>query len=72
MSGKNNISPLLFAFMAGLAFVAILISMFALIYFGNYIAGQGQRVYNCSIAEISPDFTPKMREECRKLRKEQQ
>lgn len=24
--------------------------------------------YNCSIAEISPDFTPKMREECRKLR----
>lgn len=28
--------------------------------------------YNCSIAEISPDFTPAMREVCRKLRREQQ
>ena len=28
--------------------------------------------YNCSIAEISPDFTPAMRETCRKLRREQQ
>jgi hypothetical protein len=25
-------------------------------------------IYNCSIAEISPDFPPKAREECRKLR----
>jgi hypothetical protein len=24
--------------------------------------------YNCALSEISPDFTPKMREECRKLR----
>jgi hypothetical protein len=28
--------------------------------------------YNCSLAEISPDFTPAMREVCRKLRREQQ
>jgi hypothetical protein len=27
--------------------------------------------FNCSIAEISPDFTPAMREMCRKLRREQ-
>ena len=28
-----------------------------------------ERVYNCSLAEISPDFTTKMREECRNLRR---
>ena len=27
--------------------------------------------YNCSVAEISPDFTPAMRDLCRKLRREQ-
>ena len=25
-------------------------------------------IYNCSISEISPDFPPKVREECRRLR----
>jgi hypothetical protein len=45
--------------------------MFGLIVLGNTIAGSGQRMYNCSIAEISPDFTTAMREECRKLRREQ-
>jgi len=28
------------------------------------------KVYNCSISEISPDFPPQVREECRKLRSE--
>jgi hypothetical protein len=28
-----------------------------------------ERIYDCSLAEISPDFTPKMREECRNLRR---
>lgn len=27
-------------------------------------------VINCGLAEISPDFTPAMREECRKVRAE--
>lgn len=26
-----------------------------------------QRTYDCRIAEISPDFPPKVKEECRKL-----
>lgn len=26
-------------------------------------------IYDCRIAEISPDYTPAMKEECRKLRK---
>jgi len=29
---------------------------------------QGVQVINCSISEISPDFTPAMREACRKAR----
>jgi hypothetical protein len=28
--------------------------------------------YNCSVAEISPDFTPAMKDLCRKLRRKQQ
>lgn len=56
----------------GLSLLGLVIAclMFGLIVFGNTIAGSGQRMYNCSIAEISPDFTPRMREECRRLRKE--
>jgi len=30
----------------------------------------GEVVYNCSIAEISPDFPPEVREQCRKLNAE--
>ena len=57
----------------GLSLLGLIIAclMFGLIVFGNTIAGSGQRMYNCSIAEISPDFTTAMREECRKLRREQ-
>jgi hypothetical protein len=56
----------------GISLLALIVFcvMFGLIVFGNSIASTGQRVYNCSIAEISPDFTPRMREECRRLRKE--
>ena len=27
--------------------------------------------YNCDIAEISPDYTPAMKQECRRLRSQQ-
>jgi hypothetical protein len=30
-----------------------------------------EAVYDCRLAEISPDYTPAMREECRKLRSQQ-
>jgi hypothetical protein len=49
--------------------VVIICLMIGLTIFGNSIAGVGQRMYNCSIAEISPDFTPRMREECRQIRR---
>lgn len=29
-----------------------------------------ERVINCGVAEISPDFTPEMREACRRARME--
>ena len=30
-----------------------------------------EATYNCSIAEISPDYTPAMKQECRRLRSQQ-
>jgi hypothetical protein len=45
---------------------------FGLIYLGNTMFPDYRPTYNCSLAEISPDFTPAMREECRRLRKTQQ
>ena len=43
-------------------------ALFSILYGINSMVGDMPRAYNCSIAEISPDFTPKMRDECRKLR----
>ena len=33
--------------------------------------GKQPRVYDCRMAEISPDFPPEVREECRKLIREE-
>lgn len=33
--------------------------------------GKGHHVYDCRISEISPDFPPAVREECRNLQREQ-
>ncbi len=33
--------------------------------------GKGPKVYDCRISEISPDFPPEVREECRRLRLEE-
>jgi len=44
---------------------------FGLIYLGNHMFPDYKPTYNCSIAEISPDFTPAMREECRRKMGEQ-
>jgi hypothetical protein len=56
----------------GLSLLGLVVAclMFGLVVFGNSITGSGQRMYNCTIAEISPDFTPKMREECRRIKRE--
>jgi hypothetical protein len=53
-----------------LMFIAILVIYVTLFY--AIIVNQPRTVmYNCSIAEISPDFPPKAREECRKIRAQQ-
>ena len=32
--------------------------------------GQGEKVYDCRLAEFHPDFPPKIKEECRRLMRE--
>lgn len=44
------------------------LSLAGLIYMINDAMPDTRATYNCALSEISPDFTPKMREECRKLR----
>jgi hypothetical protein len=49
--------------------LAVLATMMGLLFYGiSSSMGPGQMMINCSIAEISPDYTPEMRAECRKLR----
>lgn len=46
--------------------------MYGLIYGIHVYLGDSRPMYNCSIAEISPDYTPAMKEECRRLRSQKQ
>jgi hypothetical protein len=51
--------------------VVIAISFLCYIWLGvkivqMYLPKPGEYVYNCSVAEIHPDFTPAMRRACRK------
>lgn len=51
--------------------VVIAISFLGYIWLGvnivqMYLPKGGEYVYNCSVAEIHPDFTPAMRRACRK------
>jgi hypothetical protein len=52
--------------------IVVVISILALIAFGFYVAStqpkHGVKVIDCSLAEISPDFTSEMKEACRKAR----
>lgn len=50
-----------------LLLIIFTISLWAAILF---LPKTGQVIYNCSIAEISPDFPIEAREGCRKLRAE--
>jgi branched-subunit amino acid permease len=47
---------------------AILVIMFAGIF--TVVPRHGVVVYDCSIAEISPDYPPSVKEECRRARME--
>jgi len=49
--------------------LATLAILMGLLFYGINSSMSGQVMINCSIAEISPDYTPAMKEECRKLRK---
>jgi hypothetical protein len=52
------------------ALFVLFAAMFGLMYGIHVSMGTGPKMYNCAIAEISPDYTTAMREECRRLRKE--
>ena len=43
---------------------------FGLIYLGNNMFPDYKRTYNCSIAEISPDYPLDVKESCRRARAE--
>jgi hypothetical protein len=46
----------------------LLIAFVAFVGLLFFIPQPTHQVINCSIAEISPDFTPSMRKECRMIR----
>ena len=49
----------------------LFVTMFVVLYsINNYLSIDYKARYNCSIAEISPDFSPAMKAECRKKLKE--
>lgn len=52
------------------ALIILAVAMFALLYGVSTQMGTGQTMINCSIAEISPDFTTAMKNECRKLKRQ--
>lgn len=47
-----------------------IIALLALISFIFFVDKERTVVYDCRLAEISPDFPPEVREECRRLRYE--
>lgn len=49
------------------ALIVLGAALIALLYSINSALPE-KATYDCSIAEISPDFTPAMREQCRKLK----
>jgi hypothetical protein len=48
------------------SFAVVLIVLMSLLFLA--LPKPEGRVYDCSVAEISPDFTPEMRKECRERR----
>ena len=57
-------------FLASLIILTAVISLVVVLYYADEIDGVVTRkvVYDCRLAEISPDFPPDVRNECRKLR----
>ena len=52
------------------ALILLSAALFALIY-GIHSMMPERTQYDCTIAEISPDYTTAMKEECRRLRRQQ-
>jgi uncharacterized protein YneF (UPF0154 family) len=48
--------------------LVLLVIVFTIVTGFYFTSHFNQHYVNCNIAEISPDFTPQMREQCRQLR----
>lgn len=48
--------------------VVLVASIVAVVLAVMALPNQQTKVYDCRLAEISPDFPPKAREECRRIR----
>lgn len=48
------------------SFAVVLIVLMSLLFWS--LPKQQGRMYDCRMADISPDFPPEVREECRKIR----
>jgi hypothetical protein len=55
--------------LGGMVVYLSLIFLFGTIVFGGLDAELNRGIqYNCELAEFSPDFTPQMKQECRRMR----
>jgi len=48
--------------------IVIITTIIAFVLVIFFLPSQRSKVYDCSLAEISPDFPPAVREECRRIR----
>lgn len=51
--------------------VAILVFIISVIMFTNFGGDDNVKIYDCSVAEISPDYPIEVKEQCRKIHYEQ-
>lgn len=49
-------------------FLVFVITVFTVVTCFYFVTHFQEKTVNCNLAEISPDFTPNMREQCRQLR----
>jgi len=52
-----------------IALIVLGVGLFSLLY-GIHSVLPREAIYDCRIAEISPDYTPAMKQECRQKQKE--
>jgi hypothetical protein len=52
-------------------FISALLFVMVILFFTDWLDQGNVKVYDCSVSEISPDYPLDVKEECRRLRREQ-